>query len=117
MSEDTSSGDALIKAQVSTPWISGNMDVQTLNHGAAAQKHQTVDGFQDRRRTHMMDINEHDYAAGLKPDDTVYKYAPLSKGAMAGYLDKPHVSPTKPEPKGRTRTDDTFFQKEVPLYQ
>ena len=105
------------EAEINAPWIGGVTAPQSLNHGAAAQAMQTVDGFQDRRRTHMMEMNEHNYAEKLGPEDAVFKYAPLEKGPMAQYLDKPHASPEKPDPAGRARKGDDFFQKEVPLYQ
>ena len=114
---DASSGNALIDAEINQPWIGGVTAAQSINHGAAAQSMQTVDGFQNRRRTHMMETNEHNYAEKLGPEDAVFKYAPLEPGPMAKYLDKTSASPEKPDPAGRARQGGDFFQKEVPLYQ
>ena len=78
-----------------------------------ASDFETVPGFVDRRRSHMSDLNDHNYAEPLSPNKAVFPFVEMGHGPMAGLLERPTASPPGADsmaPRGRSRAGEGFFE-------
>ena len=74
---------------------------------AMESQYDVVPGFAQRRGWHGSNVNQHNYAEAINPNDAVFACNKLKPGKMAELLARP-PSPTSSdpmEPRGRARTN------------
>ena len=95
-------------------WV-GNLNVKQHHMPTGAEAQAKLDPSSKNPLAtawHGRSMNDHVYTGPLEEGLTVFKYAPLQKGAMATLLStSPGTVPmVKENPKGRFRSVDGFFE-------
>ena len=90
-------------------WIGGVMPVQTKERDHDGSGISPAAKAALATNWHGRQMNDHVYTGPLDKDHAVFAYNPLEKGPMANFLTKPVAATPKPEPRGRFRAVDGYY--------